>query len=126
MGEAGFDVCKRNMGRNLFIEKSGKIVGKYTSTRDHHGGLYLFEDYKKDSDRKPRFVWDRVEKVLLADKAHQKSCKPGTASFKPHILCTNECKEGVNWGMEQCFIANSFNTGVNRILVRTRTGLGPH
>ena len=41
MGEAGFDVCKRNMGRNLFIEKSGKIVGKYTSTRDHHGVLYL-------------------------------------------------------------------------------------
>ena len=50
MGETGFDVCKRNMGTVLYITKSGNIVGKYTSTREDHGGLYLFEDYKKDSE----------------------------------------------------------------------------
>ena len=74
LGEAGYDICNRSKGTKLFIEKKGKIVGKYESTCSRHGGLYLLEDDKLDRDRAPRFAWGKIDQVLLADLTKHIAC----------------------------------------------------
>ena len=112
----GFDICKRTNGTILYVEKEGKIVGKYNSTRNKHGGLYLVEDHKVDTERSPRFAWDKIEQVLLADLGKHVSCPAETAGDATHLLCTQNCTNkgsGHVWGTSNCFIANSFNMGIN-------------
>ena len=116
LGEAGVDVCKREGGTVVYLEKDGKVVGKYSSSREKFGGLYKLDDYTKAGERKPRFEWGEVQKALRKDMRLGEREEKGKEGDRSHLLCTDSCVDRGSksrWGTEQCFLANSFHTGVN-------------
>ena len=116
LGEAGFDVRKRDRGRTVSIERGNKVVGKYKSNREKHNGLYVIDDYVKDEDRSPRFNWEKIEEVLEEDASRSELVIPDKVGKRTHFLCSDICLRkgsGHIWGTEKCCLANSFHTGIN-------------
>jgi hypothetical protein len=125
LGEAGLDVCKRDKGRTVSIERGRRIIGRYKSDRVKHNGLYMIDDYMKDEERSPCFNLTEIVTVLEEDIERSERATVEKAGRRTHLICTEAClgkKEGPIWGTQKCCLANSFHQRLGHVSLGDQHG----